>query len=100
MCFGCSKEPSHRDGSFKYPQHMFRLRNKKNNFQLCTLIWRPASLFRKRVSTVRVPISYRQDCVKFKDFSRTSKRLSYMVFKDFNFMENTDFNVKILLQKC
>ena len=29
MCFGCSKEPSHRDGSFEYPQHMFWLRNKK-----------------------------------------------------------------------
>ena len=41
MCFGCSKEPSHRDGSFEYPQHMFWLRNKKNNFQLCTLIWGP-----------------------------------------------------------
>ena len=26
-CFGCSKEPSHRDGSFEYPQHMFWLRN-------------------------------------------------------------------------
>ena len=38
MCFGCSKEPSYRDGSFEYPQHMFCLRNKKNNFQLCTLI--------------------------------------------------------------
>ena len=23
ICFGCSKEPSHRDGSFEYPQHMF-----------------------------------------------------------------------------
>ena len=34
MCFGCSKEPSHRDGSFEYPQHMFWLGNKKNNFQL------------------------------------------------------------------
>ena len=41
MCFGCSKEPSHRDGSFEYPQHMFWLRNKKNNIQWCTLIWRP-----------------------------------------------------------
>ena len=41
MCFGCSKEPSHWDGSFEYPQHMFWLRNKKNNFQLHTLIWRP-----------------------------------------------------------
>ena len=29
MCFGCSKDPSHRDGSFEYPQHMFWLRNKK-----------------------------------------------------------------------
>ena len=28
MCFGCSKKPSHRDGSFEYPQHMFWLRNK------------------------------------------------------------------------
>ena len=22
ICFGCSKEPSHRDGSFEYPQHV------------------------------------------------------------------------------
>ena len=44
MCFGCSKEPSHRDGSFEYPQHMFWLRNKKNNFQLRTLIWSPEYL--------------------------------------------------------
>ena len=29
MCFGCSKEPSHGDGSFEYPQHTFWLRNKK-----------------------------------------------------------------------
>ena len=29
ICFGCSKEPSHRDGSVEYPQHMFWLRNKK-----------------------------------------------------------------------
>ena len=41
ICFGCSKEPSHRDGSFEYPQHMFWLRNKKNNFLVSTLIWRP-----------------------------------------------------------
>ena len=32
MCFVCSKEPSHGDGSFEYPQHMFWLRNKKINF--------------------------------------------------------------------
>ena len=30
-----------RDGSFEYPQHMFWLRNKKNNFPVHTLIWRP-----------------------------------------------------------
>ena len=23
ICFGCSKEPSHRDGSFEYPQQIF-----------------------------------------------------------------------------
>ena len=37
MCFGCSKEPSHRDGSFEYPQHMFWLRNKKINFSYALL---------------------------------------------------------------
>ena len=41
MCFECSKEPCHRDGSFEYPQHMFWLRNKKNNFQLHTFILGP-----------------------------------------------------------
>ena len=41
MCFGCSKESSQWDGSFEYPQHMFWLRNKKIDFWLCTLIWRP-----------------------------------------------------------
>ena len=44
MCFGCSKESSHPDGSFVYPQHMFWLRNKKNNFQLHTLTWGPETL--------------------------------------------------------
>ena len=34
MCFGCSKEQSHREGSFEYPQHMFWLSNKKK-------VWRP-----------------------------------------------------------
>ena len=23
ICFGCSREPSHSDGSFEYPQHIF-----------------------------------------------------------------------------
>ena len=29
VCFGCSKEPSHSDGSFEYPQNMFWLRKRK-----------------------------------------------------------------------
>ena len=29
ICFWCSKEQSHGDCPFEYPQHMFRLRNKK-----------------------------------------------------------------------
>ena len=37
LCFGCSKELSHEDGSFEYPQHMFWLRNKKINFLVHTL---------------------------------------------------------------
>ena len=41
MCFGCTKEPSHRDGSFEYPQYMFLLRNKKDNFQISALILGP-----------------------------------------------------------
>ena len=49
MCFVCSKEPSHQGGSFEYPQHMFRLRNKKNNFQLHTLIWRPGRVLDSRL---------------------------------------------------
>ena len=28
MCLGYSKEPSHRDVSFEYPQHMFWLKKK------------------------------------------------------------------------
>ena len=28
MCFGFSKELSHLDGSFEYPQNMFCMRNK------------------------------------------------------------------------
>ena len=27
ICFGCSKEQYHSDGSFEYQQHMFWLRN-------------------------------------------------------------------------
>ena len=34
ISFECSKELSHGDGSFEYPQHMFWLRNKKIKFWL------------------------------------------------------------------
>ena len=37
MCFRCSKEPPHWDGSFEYPQHMFWLRNKKIIFSYTLL---------------------------------------------------------------
>ena len=37
ICFGYSKEPSHWDHSFEYPQHIVWLRNKKNILLLCTL---------------------------------------------------------------
>ena len=38
--FVCSKGPSHGDGSFEYPQHMFWLRIKKDTFPVRNLIWR------------------------------------------------------------
>ena len=76
MCFGCSKEPSHGDGSFEYPQHTFLLRNKKNNFQLRTLIWGPELRFLGKtcstaylvsISSVgRKPVFEIQDQVKLK----------------------------------
>ena len=38
ICFGYSKEPSHWNGSFEYPQHMFWFINKKKKIQLHSLI--------------------------------------------------------------
>ena len=35
-CYVCSKELSHWGGSFEHTQHMFWLRNKKNNFSVRT----------------------------------------------------------------
>ena len=43
--------------------------------------------------------SYRQVCVKFKDISRTSKRLSYC-FQGLKTCKNTNLHVKILFLKC
>ena len=44
VCFGCSKDLFHRAGSFEYPQHMFWLRNKNNNFLLRTFILGPINI--------------------------------------------------------
>ena len=39
VCFGCSKEPSHSDGSFDYPQHMFcRVRTDLEKYMNLTLV--------------------------------------------------------------
>ena len=38
MCCGCSKEPSHSDGSFEHLQHMFWLRNKKKKFSITSTL--------------------------------------------------------------
>ena len=37
MCLWCLKEPSHQDGSFEYPQHMFWVKNKKIIFNYAHL---------------------------------------------------------------
>ena len=46
MRVGCSKEPSHQDSFFEYPQQMFWMRNKDNSFPISTLIWRPVDLLK------------------------------------------------------
>ena len=51
MCFGCSKEPSHRDVSFEYRQQ-----NKKTNFQLRALIWGPGPEVIKLESILKLKI--------------------------------------------
>ena len=47
MCFGRSKEPSHRDGSFEYPKYMLWPRNEKTRENL-------SSKFPKQVSSATV----------------------------------------------
>ena len=41
VCFGCSKELSHGDGSFEHPKNVFWSSNREINLQLHTLIRRP-----------------------------------------------------------
>ena len=39
ICCGYSEEPSHRDGSFEHPRHMFRLMDKKIITILCNFFF-------------------------------------------------------------
>ena len=52
FCALKKKEPSHRDGSFEYPQHIFWLRNKNSTFQLRNLILGPVELFSKHKNRI------------------------------------------------
>ena len=66
ICFRCPKEPSHWDRSFEYPQHMFWLRNEKNNFLVRTLIWRPGKdYFLKSLQRTTKSIKKYLACKKF-----------------------------------
>ena len=65
---------------------------------LHTQVKKESELWKQRNVTIFIQGSYMQVCVKFKDFSRTSKRLSYC-FQGLKTYENTDLHVKILLQK-
>ena len=78
MCFGCSKEPSHRDGSFEYPQHMFWLRNKKNICLLHTLIWEPDGI----CTILLILIYYKHVSVAhmFQDAEKTVEMSSIIIF--------------------
>ena len=55
ICFGCSKEPSHWDGSFEYQQNMFWLRNKKKIFLITHSFlkdWKTSKICNERFSLV------------------------------------------------
>ena len=86
MCFGCSKEPSHWDGSFEYPQHMFWLRNKKSNIPIRSLIWRPVLNF-ELVSSIRYKLAcpFQEDSDYFKwvcAFALSDQSLSFPTEKN------------------
>ena len=72
MCFECSRELSHRDGSSEYPQHTFWLRNKKNNFQLHTLIWVPDN---------KIEISENENALQSKIFSHKKQIMTKNIAK-------------------
>ena len=43
----------HRNDYFEYRQHMFWIRNKNNNFQLHTLVWRTVYCFQNLVDRIK-----------------------------------------------
>ena len=55
MCFLCSKEPSHSDGSFEYPQQMFWMRNEKKQSHF--IIYFLYKVWKSGPITVRANIS-------------------------------------------
>ena len=82
-CFGCSKDLTHWDGSFEYPQHMFWLRN-RNNFQITSLIWRP--------DTIIQGAHVRHKCLSLYD-------LYIHVFPDFFGEKHLEFVYATVIQK-
>ena len=69
MCFGRSKEPSHRDGSFEYPKYMLWPRNEKMRENL-------SSKFPKRVSSATVT-SENLNIFKTSPFSELCAKILY-----------------------
>ena len=56
MYFGCSKERSHRDVFFEYPQHMFWMHDKANSLSISTLIWRPVNRLQSLLLSMKMYI--------------------------------------------
>ena len=107
ICFGCSKELSQWDGSFEYSQHLFWLRNKKINFCLYTLIWRPGwswissqpllilfSLLNLGISSVgRERVRQKRIYSKSRSYCSTTRN-----FKTLTHLDQTEFPTHILNQ--
>ena len=88
-CFEHSKEPSHRDGSFVYPQCMFWMRNQNIIFSITiTHSYLEAWIcFHGKVGK-RLPFFYRkkhliQGCITPADFQMSSMNIPFMnIYED------------------
>ena len=58
MCFGLSKEPSHGNGSFEYPQHMFGLGKREMNFKYTLFSGGLLDVLFHRFGVVKVATQY------------------------------------------